>query len=162
MINTYIQQGVTQMKLSNNFTLKELCKSSTAIRLGIKNTPDKNQIEKLKALCENIVQKVREHYGVSFSPNSGFRCLELNRVFRSRDTSQHRLGEAVDIEVPGVSNYDLACWIRDNLDADKVILEFYKSGEPSSGWVHVSFREGNNRNKCYTISKKGTEEGLIE
>lgn len=150
------------MKLSKNFSLEEMIKSSTATRLGIENVPGVEEIENLEALAVNILQKVRDHYGKSFSPNSGFRCLELNRALKSKDTSQHVKGEAADIEVPGVSNYDLACWIRDNLAFDKCILEFYTPGDPSSGWVHVTFREGNNRGKCYTISKSGTVEGLHE
>ena len=51
------------MKLSRNFSLSELIKSSTAIRLGIDNNPNEDQIEKLKLLCENILQPVRDHFG---------------------------------------------------------------------------------------------------
>jgi len=52
------------MNLSRNFTLQELIKSDTAIRKGINNNPNAEQIEKLKALCENILQPVRECVGV--------------------------------------------------------------------------------------------------
>jgi len=148
------------MKLSNNFSLSEFTKSDTAIRLGIDNVPSNDHIDGLTELCENILQPVRNHFG-SVRVNSGFRCLLLNRALKSNDTSQHVMGEAADIEVNGVSNYDLACWIRDNTEFDKCILEFYTSGEPSSGWVHVSFRE-DNRKETYTISKSGTNKGLIE
>ena len=51
------------MNLSRNFTLSELTKSDTAIRKGINNNPNAEQIEKLKALCENILQPVRDHFG---------------------------------------------------------------------------------------------------
>jgi len=54
------------MKLSRNFSLAELIKSDTAIRLGIDNNPNADQIEKLKLLCENILQPVRDH--LSFLP----------------------------------------------------------------------------------------------
>ena len=40
---------------------------------------------------------------------------------------------AADFEIPGVDNRELAQWIRDNLEVDQGILEFYKDGEPSSG-----------------------------
>ena len=53
--------------------------------------------------------------------------------------SQHCKGEAVDIEVPGVPNAEVAQWIVDNTDFDQVILEFYTPGIPDSGWVHVSY-----------------------
>jgi len=46
---------------------------------------------------------------------------------------------AADFEIPGVDNKELAKWIRDNLIRNQLILEFYKEGEPSSGWVHCSY-----------------------
>tara|TARA_Y100000004_G_scaffold43644_1_gene47836 strand:- start:36398 stop:36655 length:258 start_codon:yes stop_codon:yes gene_type:complete len=51
------------MNLSRNFTLSELTKSDTAIRKGINNNPNAEQVEKLKLLCENILQPVRDHFG---------------------------------------------------------------------------------------------------
>ena len=64
------------MKLTRNFSLSELIKSDTAIRLGIDNNPNADQIEKLKALCENILQPVRDHFG-RVKVTSGFRSPEL-------------------------------------------------------------------------------------
>ena len=60
------------MKLSRNFTLQELIKSDTAIRLGIDNNPNADQIEKLKELSENILQPVRDQFG-RVKVTSGFR-----------------------------------------------------------------------------------------
>ena len=51
------------MNLTRNFSLSELTKSDTAIRMDINNNPRAEQIEKLKALCENILQPVRDHFG---------------------------------------------------------------------------------------------------
>ena len=141
------------MKLSENFTMAEFIKSDTANRLGIDNTPEGEHLEAAKALFENVVQKVRDHFGPTVI-NSGYRCPELNEAVRGSKTSQHCHGEAADIEVPGVANGDLAQWIVDNLDFDQVILEFYTPGEPSSGWVHVSYKaDGSNRKKALTASK---------
>ena len=56
------------MNLTRNFTLSELTKSDTAIRMGINNNPSAEQIEKLKALCENILQPVRDHFAGLRSP----------------------------------------------------------------------------------------------
>ena len=64
------------MELSRNFTLSELIKSDTAIRKGINNNPNAEQIEKLKALCENILQPVRDHFG-RVKVTSGFRSVDL-------------------------------------------------------------------------------------
>jgi len=141
------------MKLSENFTMAEFIKSDTATRLGIDNTPQGEHLEAAKALFENVVQKVRDHFGPTVL-NSGYRSPKLNEAVRGVATSQHCLGEAADIEVPGVANAELAEWIRDNLDFVQVILEFYTPGEPSSGWVHVSYKaDGTNRNKCLTASR---------
>ena len=64
------------MKLTRNFSLSELIKSDTAIRLGIDNNPNADQIEKLKLLCENILQPVRDHFG-RVTVTSCFRSPEL-------------------------------------------------------------------------------------
>ena len=66
------------MNLSANFTLLELTKSEAAIRLDIDNTPNEEQIESLRLLCENILQPVRDHFGKPVRISSGFRCAELN------------------------------------------------------------------------------------
>ena len=141
------------MKLSENFTMAEFIKSDTATKLGIDNTPEGEHLEAAKALFENVVQKVRDHFGPTVL-NSGYRSPKLNEAVRGVATSQHCLGEAADIEVPGVANADVANWIVDNLDFDQVILEFYTPGEPSSGWVHVSYKaDGSNRKKALTASR---------
>ena len=80
-------------------------------------------------------------------------------------------GEAVDIECPGTSNYEVAKWIFDNLQYDQLILEFYTPGIPDSGWVHVSLHLDNegmfiNRKQALTAMKEGGKTvykvGLIE
>jgi uncharacterized protein YcbK (DUF882 family) len=139
-------------QLSTNFSLKELTRSDTAIRKGIDNTPDFEQVINLTHLSIFILQPVRDKWG-STTVNSGLRVLELNRAIGSSDTSQHRKGEAADIECKAVSNLELAKWIRDNLDFDQVILEAYDGVDPTSGWVHVSYRaDRKNRKKCLTAT----------
>ena len=133
--------------------MAEFIKSDTATKLGIDNTPQGEHLENAKELFENVVQKVRDHFGPTVL-NSGYRCPELNEAVRGSKTSQHCHGEAADIEVPGVANGELAQWIVENLDFDQVILEFYTPGQPSSGWVHVSYKaDGTNRNKALTASR---------
>ena len=127
------------MKLSKHFSLSELTKSDTAIRKGIDNTPNDQEVENLILLCNEILEPVREHYGIPFAPNSGFRCLDLNRAIGSSDKSKHVSGNAVDFEIPGLDNKEVALWVMANCDFDQLILEFYKEGEPSSGWVHCSY-----------------------
>lgn len=150
-------------KLSDHFTLGELIRSDTAERKGIDNTPPTEMIPELKRLCTEILEPVRARYGVPFRPNSGFRSEEVNREIGGSSGSQHCLGEAVDIEVPGVSNYDLARWIQDNLEFDQLILECYRPGEPGSGWVHVSLKSvgQDNRMVALTYSNRNYSDGLI-
>ena len=106
------------------------------------------------ALCENVLQPIREHFGTT-TINSGFRGDILNRRIGGAKKSQHRFGEAADIEVPGVSNYDLAKWIKDNLHFDQLILEYHTPGTPNSGWVHVSFQNARvNRKTTLTAVKQ--------
>ena len=125
-------------KLSKHFTLGELMRSEIAERKGIDNNPPQDLIPKLKRICEKVLEPIRKYYGRPFRPNSGYRSPELNKKLGGSKKSQHCLAEAVDIEIPGVSNYDLSVWIRDNLEFDQVILECYQPGEQNSGWVHVS------------------------
>ena len=89
------------MNLSRNFTLQELIKSDTAIRLDINNNPNSGQIEKLRlALCENILQPVRDHFG-RVKVTSGFRSEQLCIKIGSSVNSQHAKAEAADFEVYG-------------------------------------------------------------
>ena len=142
-------------KLSKNFTLKEFCKSQTATRHGIDNIPTNEEIIKnIKAVAKNILQPIRDYFEIPFSPNSGYRSPELNQLLKSKPTSQHCLGQAVDIEIPTIDNMELAGWISENLEYDQIILEYYKQGEPDSGWVHVSYFEGNNRKKFLAFDGK--------
>jgi len=126
------------MNLSRNFTLQELTKSDTAIRKGINNNPSAGQIEKLKLLCENILQPVRDHFG-RVKVTSGFRSPELCAAIGSSVNSQHAQACAADFEVVGTDNAELADWIYKNLEPDQLILEFYNPGEPNSGWIHCSW-----------------------
>lgn len=149
------------MILSKNFTLEELTKSSVASRFKIDNTPSSIQQASLKLLAEKILQPVRDHYNSPVIITSGFRCMALNAMIGSKTSSQHIAGEAADFEVLGFSNLSVAEWIRDNLNFDQLILEFYRAGEPSSGWVHCSFKtDSQNRKEVLTISNEGVFTGL--
>ena len=138
------------MKLTANITLDELTKSQVAERKGINNNPNPTQIENLKALATNILQPVRSHYDKPLIISSGFRCAQLCIEIGSKITSQHVADNdaaAADFEIPGVDNLKLAIWIKNNLDIDQGILEFYREGEPTSGWIHCSYSSENNRNQ---------------
>ena len=131
------------MKLSRNFSLGELTKSQTALRMGIDNNPTPEDLYNLHLLCDNILQPVREHFGRAVTISSGYRSEDLCVAIGSSRKSQHAKGQAADFEVMGVDNKEVAEWIRDVLDFDQLILEFYKEGEPNSGWIHCSYAEDN-------------------
>ena len=128
------------MKLSPNFSLKELIQSQTATRKGINNNPNEDQISKMEDLCKEILQPVRDHFGKVVSVSSGFRCEELCLAIGSSVNSQHAKGEAADFEIFGVSNKELADWIYHILPFDQLILEYWNPDEANSGWVHCSYK----------------------
>jgi hypothetical protein len=142
------------MKLTANFSLAEMTKSETALRLGIANEPNEEQLEALRTLCENVLQPIRDHYGMGVKVNSALRVLEVNRAVGSKDNSDHVKGQAADIEIPGVANADLANYIVENLPFTQCILEFYTQGVPDSGWVHVSYDPANLKKQPLTAIKE--------
>ena len=144
------------MQLSENFSLNEFTKSDTAVRKGIDNTPNDDHLKSMKALCENVLQKVRSHFGKSVRITSGYRSPELCEAIGSSARSQHAQGEAADFEITGIDNKELAKWIRDNVEFDQLILEFYTEGDPNSGWVHCSYSDDNRKQ---VLSAKKTDTG---
>ena len=141
------------MKVSSNFSLKELTASDTAERLDIDNSPNDEQIMSLAVLANRVLQPVRDQFGV-VTITSGLRSQALNEAVKGSKTSSHCRGEAADFECFKVSNIELAKWVREHLDYDQLILEFYRKGDPHSGWVHCSFkRDGSNRKQDLTALK---------
>jgi len=140
-------------QLTTNFSLHELTKSETALRMGFDNTPDDEATENLRLLCEKVLQLVRDHYGKGVKVNSAYRSPESNAAVGGSKTSDHCKGQAADIEIPGVANADLAQWIMDNLEYTQLILEFYTPGIPDSGWVHVSYNPDNLKKQELTATK---------
>ena len=141
------------MELSKSFTLNELTKSQEATRLGIDNTPSEDHIENLKILCENILQPIRDFYGMPVSISSGYRSATLCEAIGSSSKSQHTKGQAADFEVFGITNKQLADFVVQNLDYDQCILEFWNPNEPNSGWVHCSYSDSYNRKQYLNAQK---------
>ena len=146
------------MLLSKNFSLLELTKSQTAERRGIENKPTAEHIENMVALCENILQPVRDQYG-SFIVSSGYRCPELCIAIGSSKDSQHAKGQAADFEVASVSNYKLASWIEENLEFDQLILECFTGG--NTGWIHCSYVPDGRKETLTYDKQNGYRHGLI-
>lgn len=119
------------MRLSRNFTLDEL----TATQTGLPNVPTAQQIENLRALCDNILQPLRDHLGRPLVVTSGFRTPAVNRAVGGSATSDHCTGRAADVRTAGMNSYKLARLVIDlGLPFDQVIQS------PGSARIHVSYR----------------------
>ena len=142
------------MKLSKNFTVSEYSKSSTATRRCIDNSMTDAHLESAKALFENIVQPVRDHFGPTVV-TSGYRSEALNEAIGGARGSQHSKAEAADMETNFASTVQVSQFIADNLDFDQLILEFYIPGDPNSGWTHCSYKsKSENRHQILTAVKE--------
>jgi hypothetical protein len=143
------------MKLSKYFTLEEMCKSDTALRLGIGNTPtDPVIINNLRNLCLFVLDPAREHFDKPYIVTSGYRSPTLSKRVGSSVTSQHCKGEAADGEIKGVDNKKLAQWFIENVNFDQLIFEYYVAGDINSGWVHISYDHNNNRKQVLSCHGK--------
>lgn len=123
------------------FTIEELCKSSTAKRLGLTNYPQREEIfNNLRTLVDKVLDPAREMLGSYIIVNSGYRCTKVNKLVGGVKNSQHMQGEAADIYCK--PEYMEKLWnILKHLEHDQLIM--YKN----KNFYHVSYREGNNRNQ---------------
>lgn len=154
------------MQLSENFSLEEMLYSTTAQQRGIKNEPHNHDvIPNLKVLCEKVLQPTRNHFG-PLVVSSGYSNAALSYALGRKLTSQHYLGMAADLQSKKVKNYDIAVWIRDNLEFDQLIYECRRRGlsKVYYDWVHVSYRpDGKNRKEVlYSPPTGGYVRGLPE
>ncbi len=154
------------MKLSENFTLKELTYTNPEIfkRFGLKNEPNEEVIVSLKNLVVNVLQPLRNHFKVPIIISSGYRSPEYNKVIGGAHGSQHTKGEAVDIDMDGminqlnikykiVTNKEIFDYIIKNLPFDQIIWEFGTNQNPD--WVHVSYNKENRKIVTRAIRKNG-------
>jgi uncharacterized protein YcbK (DUF882 family) len=140
------------MKLSEHFTLEELTRSEVAERKGLDNTPNAVEVANLVRLA-GLLEEVRALLNKPILLNSGFRSKAVNDSVGSKDTSQHRIGCAADIRVPGMTPKEVveAC-IAANIGYDQIIEEF-------GSWTHISVPDSlarPPRKQALTIDRQGT------
>ena len=139
------------MNLSPHFTLAEYTASETAARLDIDNTPPPELMGNLKRMA-GVMEEIREILGKPIKINSGYRCLDLNRVLRSKDSSAHVLGLATDFICPAYGvPYDVCKAIEPHmqrLGIDQLIYEHT--------WVHVGLRAAEARHQVMTLAPGNT------
>ena len=152
MINTYLPAMLDyteaeREQLSEHFTLTEMVRSATAIRLGLKNVPDDLAVYHLRLLCRHVLEPLRRRFGV-IRITSGYRSKKLNDAVGGAEFSQHRYGMAADIYVPnaevGKKMYE---FIRTQTDFDQLIYEYRKPTR--THWIHVSYNPERNRKQAF-------------
>ena len=142
-------------QLSEHFTVGEMLRSGTAIRLRIKNLPgcdpcqpglsEQTVISNLQALCTKVLEPLRRQIG-KVIVTSGYRCTALNRALEGSEQSQHLSGEAADIYVSGRQMCQKYVNIFQHTDFDQMILEPLDSH--LKRWIHISHRRnGENRHQ---------------
>ena len=142
--------------ISKHISDKEGVYSNTALRLGIDNAPNEEQLNNMKLLAEKVFEPLREYVGGPIKINSFFRSPELNTAIGGSSKSQHCKGQAIDIDdtFGRMTNAAMYHWIKDNLDFDQMIWEFGDSKNPA--WVHISYvSKEDNRNRCLLAYKEG-------
>ncbi len=143
--------------VSRSFFLEQFTYSPTASRFDMVNEPNAEAKANLRNIIKKIAQPIVDHFKKPLKINSGYRSPQVNVAVGGAPKSQHVTGEAIDIEIEGVSNKVLADWIDKNIVYDQLILEFYNPMEGvNSGWVHVSLkRDGVNRKTKLVAYKDG-------
>lgn len=142
------------MKLSEHFDLNEFTRSATADRLHIDNSLNPSDpigqsiINNLKNLCQQVLEPLREHFGIPIVVSSGYRCPALNQAVGGVPNSQHLTGEAADIVMSNLT--EAFHWFIDNVPFDQIGWE--QTG--STRWIHVSCKPDPKANRQCIFRKK--------
>ena len=139
------------MQLTKNFSLIELTSSETATRRNIDNTPDFSAVNNLRLICTVIMQPLRDWYGKPIDITSSYRSPQLNMAIGVSATSDHCFGRAIYFTVPREDYKMIFDWVKTNLQFDQLIWEFGDNTAPN--WIHVSFRQGQNRKQVLKAIK---------
>lgn len=138
------------MNLTEHFTLEELTHTD---HRQYDNTPNDAELENLKRLAEFLEEVKTVLGGKPVMVNSAFRSKQVNDAVGSRDSSQHRIGCAVDFRVPQLTpDQVVRAIITSDLPYDQVIREF-------NAWTHLSIpnKDGDKpRKQALIIDKQGT------
>lgn len=141
--------------MSRYFKLSELLYSSTAERLHIVNTPNKEEMEHLEELMI-VLDDLRSFYGKPIIVSSGFRCKALNDAVGGAKNSGHLTGYAADLQPANgdFEGFKKAClaWAKDK-HYDELLIE---SNSKGSKWIHFSLyhQVKEQRRKCFSLSVK--------
>ena len=143
--------------ISEHISWTEAIRSKTAKKHEIENIPNQSQIVNMKSIAKNVFEPLRTWANEPIRINSFFRSPELCIKIKSKPTSQHTKGQALDIDAMGQkTNGELFEYIKDNLNFDQLIWEHGDSENPD--WIHISYVDKlNNRNRILRAVKKGNK-----
>jgi len=172
------------------FTISELLRSDTALKMGIWNGANLEHEENMRALVENVLDPLRARYGHPIYVSSGYRCPKLNNAVNGALNSQHMRGEAADIHAglggtiapndttapqaphcgldpQSLTPYDftnenlkLARMIAEAGNFDQMILEEVPENSLNPRWIHVSYKR-NGWNRRNILKKVAGKAGYI-
>lgn len=132
-------------QFTKNFSYDELIASSTAKRLGLDNTPNEQEKEKLRRLAIELLQPIRDAWKSPIIVNSAFRSEQVNKAVGGVKNSQHRLGEAADITIGGKDrNRKLFNFIYKLISQGKIKVG-QLIDEYNYSWIHVSLPRTNGK-----------------
>ena len=142
-------------KISDNISYREATHSDTAKKLKIKNDPTEEHLVNMVLIAEKVFQPLREWCEHPIRVNSMYRSEALNTALRGSKSSQHRFGQALDLDTLGEkSNADLFNYISEHLSYDQLIWEAGTDADPD--WIHVSYvNEEKNRKQRLKMKRKG-------
>ena len=120
------------MAISKHISDKEGVYSRTAMRLGIENKPNKEQLANMKLLAEEVFEPLRAYVGGPIKINSFFRSPELNKAIGGSTKSQHCHGQAIDLDdtFGRCTNAEMFEFIKKYLNFDQMIWEFGNDKNP--------------------------------
>ena len=132
-------------QFTKNFSYDELIASATAKRLGLDNTPNEQEKEKLRKLAEDVLQPIRDAWRSPNVVNSGFRSEAVNKAVGGAKNSQHRLGEAADISIGGKERNKKLFNFINKLIQKGTIKVGQLIDEYNYSWIHVSLPRTNGK-----------------
>jgi zinc D-Ala-D-Ala carboxypeptidase len=125
-------------RLSPHFTFAEMTRTDVRRLLDTNRDVPDELIPVGVALCETLLEPIRDHFGAPVIVHSGYRCKELNTVVGGSKTSQHMKFAASDFHVVGVELVDVWKWVwqSSGLRWGQLLLEGWSFDKPS--WIHIS------------------------
>ena len=140
-------------RISEHVSYKEGVHSNTALRRGLDNTPNADQISCMQDIAKLLFEPLREWVGGPIKINSFFRGEPVNTAIGGSTRSQHMKGQAMDLDdtFGYKTNAEMYHYIKDNLDFDQLIWEFGDDENPN--WIHVSYVTHRKNRKKLTIAK---------